>query len=175
MYVYSVQNKCQAGQCKFAGMLGVVNEISGKPAMQHCVCVRSHNMHRYGVLALSMHSVLDWGNTVFVDMVIQAQAQAEASVHAWLVCQVSVLMKLAILFSDMPMHMCCNNCMSHNEQRQKGEVEWTSCAQIFLKQLDEGTDSSCPLTDDPPMSVTSNFLMCESVSLYLVNPAPGQS
>ena len=57
-------------------------------------------MHRYGVLALSMHSVLDWGNTVFVYMVIQAQAQAEASVHAWLVCKVSVLMKLAIGYAN---------------------------------------------------------------------------
>ena len=112
---------------------------------------------------------------VYMVIQAQAQAQAEVSVSAWLVCKVSVLMKLAILFSDMPVHMCCNNHMSHNEQRQKGEVEWTSCAQIFLKQLDEGTDSSCPLTDDPPMSVTSNSLMCESVALYFVNPAPGQS
>ncbi len=61
-----------------------------------------------------MYAVLYWGETVFMYLVIHAPAQAEASVHAWLVCKVSVLMKLAILFSDMPMHMCCNNHMSHN-------------------------------------------------------------
>jgi hypothetical protein len=34
-----MQNQCQAGQCKFAGVLGVVYEISGKPAMQQCICI----------------------------------------------------------------------------------------------------------------------------------------
>jgi len=63
------------------------------------------------------YSVLYWGDTVFVFLVIHALAQAEASVHAWLVCQLSVLMKLVILFSDKPRHMCENvaldlaNCM----------------------------------------------------------------
>jgi hypothetical protein len=48
-------------------------------------------------------------------------------------------------------------------------LEWTCCAQIFLQWLDEGMDSSYPLTDDPPMSVTYNSLRGENVALDLTN------
>ncbi len=41
-----------------------------------------------------------------------------------------------------------------------GLVECTSQAHIFLKWLDEGTDGSYHLTDDPPTSVSYNSLIC---------------
>jgi hypothetical protein len=43
-----------------------------------------------------------------------------------------------------------------------GLVEHTSQACIFLKWLDEGTASSYPLTDDPP--ITSSHIKCESTN-----------
>jgi len=50
-----------------------------------------------------------------------------------------------------------------------GLVERTLQACIFLKWLDEGTDGSYHLTDDPPTSVSYNSLMCADVGLDLAN------
>ena len=47
-----------------------------------------------------------------------AEEMQQDEVICWCCVMLAVLMKLAILFSDMPMHMCCNNHMSHNLQYQ---------------------------------------------------------